>query len=178
MLGVCAAFLLASCETVQVASDYDRSANFANYHTFTITQREHKGIPDPLVAARAEDDIKQGLQRRGYTLATDPASADFTVDFSIGAKDRIDINSYLAMYGGPFIGGWGNNVDVRQYQEGTLAVDIFDGRTHRPVWHGWAKKAVSRKDIEQPAAPVSKAVDSVLGKFPPPEAPAAAASGR
>ena len=93
MLGMSAAFLLASCETVQVASDYDRSANFTNYHTFTIMHREHKGIPNPLVAARAEDDIKQALQRRGYTLAADPASADFTVDFSLGAQDRISIRT-------------------------------------------------------------------------------------
>jgi hypothetical protein len=168
MLGICTAFLLASCETVQVASDYDRSANFTNYHTFTILRREHKGIPNPLVAVHAEEDIKQELQRRGYTLVADPASADFTIDFSVGAKDRIDINSYPAMYAGPFFGGWGNNIDVRQYQEGTLSVNIFDGRTHRPVWHGWAKKALSRKDIEQPAEPVSKAVDSVLARFPPP----------
>lgn len=170
MWGVCAAFLLASCDTVQVASDYDRSANFATYHTFAIMSREHKGIPNPLAFIRAEDDIKQELQRRGYTLAADPASADITVDFSIGAEDRIDINSYPAMYAGPWFGGvWGSNIDVRQYREGTLAIDVFDGRTHRPVWHGWAKKALSGKDIEQPAEPISKAVDSVLAKFPPPE---------
>jgi hypothetical protein len=96
------------------------------------------GFPTPLVATRAEDDITQELQHRGYTPATDPATADFTLDFSIG-----------------------------QYREGTLAIDVFDARTHRPVWHGWVKKELSSKDIEQPAEPISKAVSAVLAKFPP-----------
>jgi hypothetical protein len=167
MLGLSASSLLASCATVQVASDYDRSANFSTYHTFTLMQRQHQGILNPLVATHAEDDISQELQRRGYTPATDSANADFTVDFSIGSQDRININSYPAA--GPFWGGpgWGSNLNVRQYREGTLGIDIFDAHTHRPVWHGWAKKELSSKDIEQPAEPISKAVSSVLAKFPP-----------
>jgi hypothetical protein len=174
MLGLSASSLLASCATVQVASDYDRSANFSTYHTFTLMQRQHRGILNPLVATRAEDDISQELQRRGYTPATDSANTDFTVDFSIGAEDRININSYPAAYMGPLGGGpvwggpyWGSNLDVHQYREGTLAIDVFDAHTHRPVWHGWAKKELSPKDIEQPAEPINKAVSSVLAKFPP-----------
>jgi hypothetical protein len=169
-LGLGAMFLLASCATVQVGSDYDASAKFANYHTFTLMQREHKGIRNPLVATRAEDDIKQELQRRGYTLAADPASADFAVDFTIGSQERTDINSYPAAYAGPWLLGgpyWGSNLDVRQYHEGTLGIDVFDAHTHRPVWHGWAKKELTQKDFEQPAEPISNAVSSVLAKFPP-----------
>jgi hypothetical protein len=164
MLGLSASSLLAACATVQVASDYDRSANFSTYHTFTLMQRQHRGILNPLVTTRAEDDISQELQRRGYTPATDSANADFTVDFSIGSQDRISINSYPVAYAGPF---WGSNLDVHQYREGTLAIDVFDAHTHRPVWHGWAKKELSSKDIEQPTEPISKAVSSVLAKFPP-----------
>jgi Domain of unknown function (DUF4136) len=166
--GLSAMFLLASCATVQVGSDYDASATFANYHTFTLLQREHTGIPDPLVATRAEEDIKQELQRRGYTLAADPASADFVVDFTIGSQERTDINSYPVTYAGPWLsGGWGSNLSVRQYHEGTLGIDIFDAHTHRPVWHGWTKKELTRKDFERPAEPISNAVSSVLAKFPP-----------
>lgn len=170
ILGCSALSWLAACATVQVGSDYDRAANFASYHTFTLMQREHRGISNPLVAMRTEDDIKQELQRRGYALTADPATADFTVDFTIGSQERTDISSYPAAYAGPWFWGgpyWGGNVDVRQYQEGTLGIDVFDTHTHRPVWHGWAKKELSRKDFQQPAEPIDAAVRSVLGKFPP-----------
>ena len=172
LLGIGAAFLLACCATTpEIASDYDRSANFATYHTFALVQREHRAIPNPLVAIRAEEDITQELQRRGYTLAADPTSADLTVDFTLGSQERTDIKSYPETYSGPgLLAGTyrGSNIDVRrQYREGTLAIDAFDGHTHRPLWHGWAQKELTRKDLEQPAEPISKAVRSVLAKFPP-----------
>lgn len=167
--GMGAAVLLASCATTpEIASDYDHSANFATYHTFTLLQREHPGSPNPLVAIRVAEDITLEMQRRGYTAAADPASADVVVDFTIGAQDRIAINSYPATYGGPILGStlWGN-IDLYQYHEGTLQIDIFDQRTRRPVWHGWVQQELSRKDMEQPAEPINRAVSSVLAKFPP-----------
>jgi hypothetical protein len=165
-LGTVAALVLAACATqAEISSDYDRSANFSTFHTFALNQREHHGISNPLVAVRVEEDITTALQRSGYTLAADPASADFLVDFTVGAQDRMDVHSYPApLPGGPL---WGSNLDVRQYREGTLTIDIFDQRTHRPVWHASAQKELTRKDLEQPAEPVSEAVSSVLAKFPP-----------
>jgi hypothetical protein len=61
----------------------------------------------------------------------------------------------------------GNDIDVRQYREGTLAIDVFDVHTRRPVWHGWAQKELTRKDVEQSSASIHDAVESVLVKFPP-----------
>jgi hypothetical protein len=176
MSGVGAVFVLTSCAiTPEVTSDLDRSANLATYRTFAVMRRERPGITSALVATRTEDDIRQEPQRKGYTLAAHPARADFTVDFTIGAQERIGSNSYPATSAGPWVRGaaswgssyWGSNVDVRQYREGTLAVDVFDGRTRRPVWHGRAQKNLTRKDLEQPAEPISDAVSSVLAKFPP-----------
>jgi hypothetical protein len=172
--------IIGGCATVQVGSDYDRSANLANYHSFALMKREHHGTnaaTNPLVVQRAEDAIKAELQRKGYPLTTDSAAADFIVDFTIGSQERTDINSYPDPYVGPgwgwgrggWWGGpyWGDNLDVRQYREGTLSIDIFDARTHRPVWHGWAKKELSRSDTEHSEEPIRKAVASVLAKFPP-----------
>jgi hypothetical protein len=64
-------------------------------------------------------------------------------------------------------GYWGDNLDVRQYREGTLSIDVFDAKSHRPVWHGWAKKELNRNDIEHSEEPIRKAVAAVLAKFPP-----------
>lgn len=179
-LAVLIVWAVAGCATVQVGSDYDRSASFINYHTFTLMHREHHaqgGINNPLVVSRAEDAIKAEMARKGYSLTADPAAADFTVDFTIGSQERTDVNSYPD----PYLGGgwgwgrrgwwggsyWGDTVDVRQYREGTLSIDVFDAHSHRPVWHGWAKKELTRKDIENSEEPIRNAVASVLAKFPP-----------
>ena len=170
-----AALALIGCATLQVGSDYDKSVSFANYHAFALMQREHKDTDNPLVPVRAEDAIRDELTRRGYQLVSDPASADFVVDFTIGSQERTQVTSYPYPYAGPWWGGgywwggpyWGGGIDTYTYQEGTLSIDVFDGHTHRPVWHGWAKKTLSQSDIEHSEGPIKQAVAQVLGKFPP-----------
>ncbi|HET7756193.1 MAG TPA: DUF4136 domain-containing protein, partial [Steroidobacteraceae bacterium] len=116
------------------------------------------------------------LARKGFNEASDAAAADFVVDFTVGSRERTDVRSYPAPYRGPWIWDrpgwwgysyWGTELDVRQYREGTLSIDIFDGRSRQPVWHGWAKKELTQSDLEHSEAPVRAAVDQVLAGFPP-----------
>jgi hypothetical protein len=168
---------LAGCDSLRVASDYDHGASFSGYRSFAWLPREQPATSsaNPLVRQRAHDATQAELIRKGYTYTDDAASADFVVDITMGSRERVDVQSYPATYMGPGWGYnaswgspyWGSSVDVRQYREGTLSIDIFDGRSHRPVWHGWASKELTRADIENSAAPIQKAVAEVLGKFPP-----------
>jgi hypothetical protein len=170
------ALALTGCETIRVGSDYDREANFTRYHSFTWLPREDYGARNPLIVQRARDAIQASLQQKGYQYTTDPAAADFAVDFTVNAQQRTDINMYPAAYAGdwhwygPHWWGypyWGTAVDVYQYREGVLAIDAFDAKTHRPVWHGWAKKALTHRDMEQSGQSLREAADAVLAKFPP-----------
>lgn len=167
---------LTGCETLRVGSDYDRSAAFSTYHTFTWLPRRNYGVANPLVVERARDDIKSALERKGYRYVAEADQADFAVDFTIGARERVNVRTYPTPYAGPWgwygprwwgYRYWGTGIDIYRYREGILAVDVFDGRTHRPVWHGWARKPLSREDMEHSASPIRKAVDAVLARFPP-----------
>jgi Domain of unknown function (DUF4136) len=172
-------FVSGCASELQVGNDYDRSATFRNYHTFTVMQREHRGLENPLnplVAVRVEDAIRADLNQKGYVETTDPQAADFMIDFTIGSRERTDITSYPQPYAGrgwvgPGWGGgpyWGDPVEVHQYREGTLSVDVFDAHSHRPVWHGWATKELSPDELEHSSPePVRRAVAAVLAKFPP-----------
>jgi hypothetical protein len=159
---------VAACSTMHVSSDYDRGAAFSSFHTFTLIVRPHPGIDNPFVEQRTYDAIKAELTSKGFTYVMGPAPADFAVDFTIGARDRLDVHSYPAAYGGPWLGGWGQ-LDVRQYKEGTLGIDVFDARSRKPVWHGSGKKELSRSEIEQSQAVIRDAVAAVLANFPPKE---------
>lgn len=168
--------VLAACATMKVGDDFDRNVNFSGYHVFAWMAREHYGSRNPLVIQRARDAIEAELTRKGFTYSTDAAAADFVVDFTIGAQERMDIRSYPDPYAGPWVWEypgwwgyhyWGNEVDVRSYREGTLSIDVFDPHTHKAVWHGWARKELSRSDIERSEAPIRSAVTAVLEQFPP-----------
>lgn len=165
--------VLAACATLQVGSDYDRSASFTGYHQFALMPRTRTAA-NPLVAQRAQDAIQAELAAKGFVYVADAATADFVVDFAIGARDRVDIASYPAPYAGMYWGRgwwgypyWGDQVDVRQYKEGTLSIDVFDARTHKPIWHGWAKKELSQSDMARSERPIRDAVNAVLQRFPP-----------
>ncbi len=168
--------MLVACASLQTGSDFDRAANMSGYHSFAWMPREHYGTHNPLVVQRARDAIQGSLARKGFAYVEDSAQADFLVDFTIGAHDRTDVQTYPVPYAGPWSSGyygwwgrpyWGRDVDVRQYREGTLSIDMFDVRTHKPVWHGWAKKELSQSDIDRSDAAIRLAVESVLEKFPP-----------
>ena len=164
--------VIAGCETMRVGSDYDHRADFSAYHRFAWLTLDYPRtrVMNPLVPLRVREAIEQTLARNGYERVDDPAAADFVVDFTIGSRERIDVQSYPAPYRGPW--GWGypyfgNEVSVRRYRDGTLAIDVFDARTRQPVWHGWAKKELTRADLQNPGEPIRKAVDAVLANFPP-----------
>jgi len=168
--------VLTACASLKVGNDFDPSSNFSGYRSFTWMPREHHGTHNPLVAQRTQDAIQAELTRKGFSHVEDAAAADFVVDFTIGAHDRMDVRSYPAPYAGPGVWGypdwwgypyWGSQVDVRNYREGTLSIDVFDAHTHKAVWHGWAKKELSQADIDRSEAPIRSAVAAVLAQFPP-----------
>lgn len=167
---------LVGCASLKTGSDFDHTANMSGYHTFAWMPREHYGTHNPLVIQRARDAIQKSLSRKGFSYVEDSAQADFLVDFTIGARDRTDVQTYPVPYAGLGYSGyyrwwgspyWGRDVDVREYREGTLSVDMFDVHTHKPVWHGWAKKELSQSDIDHSDKAIRSAVESVLEKFPP-----------
>ena len=171
--GFIAALVLGACAAnPEVGCDYNHQVNFASYHSFAVMPRNHGVISldplhNPLVTSRAEDDIEQELQRKGYTL-TDPLHADFIVDFTIGAQERIELSN-RAVGGAPGLGSafWQNNIDVHEYNEGVLGIDIFDGPSRQPVWHGGTRKELSQQELDHSADPTRNAVASLLTKFPP-----------
>ena len=171
---VCLGALLVSCATMQVGSDFDHAATFSAYHAFAWMPREHYGSRNQLVIQRARDAIQAELTRKGFVYVSDSTAADFVVDFTIGSRERVDVQSYPAPYDGVYwtLPGWwgpywGTTIDVHKYREGTLSIDIFDARGHKPVWHGWAKKELTRSDMERSEGPIRDAVSSILAGFPP-----------
>jgi hypothetical protein len=162
---------LVACTTIKtpyVASDYDRSVQFSTLHKFTLTGRSHGSIQSALVEQRTYDAIREQLTSKGFTYVPDPAQADFVVDFSIGSQDRLNSKSYPTNFAGLWgPGAWGNQVDIRWYQQGTLAIVAFDVRSGRGIWHGVAEKELSQSEMEHSEEPIREAVTAVLVGFPP-----------
>lgn len=170
--------LLTGCATTLKAhSDHDASQDFSAYRTFAwMADQPMIAPPDdvarvsPLNRRRIEEAIEKELAAKGFRKTADRAGADFVVSYSVGARDRIDAHVFPE----PYAVGWrwgrvyyGRDVDVDVYREGTLAIDVFDGKSRQPVWHGWASKRITEHDVRHAAEQIPTAVASILSRFPP-----------
>ena len=168
------ALAITACTTTPTAEDYDHTVNFSSYSTFAFMQRARPQVDD-LVATRIQDAIKADLTRRNYSLVSNPDIADFVVDFTIGPQERTDTRSYPSQYQETWLRGrpswgqhyWGIGVDLQEYRQGILSIDVFDNRSHRPVWHGWSRKELPQHNPSDPTKAVQQTAVAVLAWFPP-----------
>jgi len=171
---------LTGCATIKTGSHHDETVSFDGYRTFSWIADEPlivgTGGPSPvspLARKKIADAIEHELTRRGFMFTADRQTADFVVAYTVGTRDRIEATSYPSAYRGAW--GWHlygryyyeTEVVHRMYTEGTLGVDIFDGETKAPVWHGWATKTISAPDRQNPSQIIQKAVTALFARFPP-----------
>ena len=174
-----AAFLCAfgsGCESISTKTDYDSNFSFSGYHTFSWISKSPlvSKSPEvsPLTEGRIEKAVMTVLSQKGFRFVDDPAKADFVLAFTVGARQQVRVtsNPYAAGYGmGPYM--WGGpyyqNIDVHEFTEGRLAIDIFDVKQRQPVWHGHATKSISSSDQKNRDELINKAVAAILKSFPP-----------
>jgi hypothetical protein len=188
-----AAFTLAlvGCSSNPPIVDYDSSIDFSAYKTFAfisehpLIRAEGAQTGSPLFEGRLMRSAETALGVKGFSKVSDPEQADFTIAFTVGARDKIKVNSYPEPYR-PYYGygarvGWGapyygmgvgvgmgtSNVDVQQYTEGTLAIDVYDVKEHKPAWHGIATKRVTDSMRRNPDESVTDIVEEILTSYPP-----------
>ena len=160
------AIALAACAssepTATVSNDVSPTASFAGYRTYSwISSAVPAGL-DPVIGERIRDTVDSAMAAKGYAKV-DPPNGDLSVAYTVGAKDKTDIASYSY---------FGDDLNVRHYTEGHLAVDAFDTKTRKAVWHG---AATQRIDPKGDPARVNGVVAQVMQSFPtnPASAPAA-----
>ena len=179
LLGVSLALLIGGCSSIApVKVNYDQNieVNTSEYKTFAwLTKNKIMSMPEalnPVMKVRVDRAIEGALIKRGYQLIDDKEKSDFTVSYSLGSRDKIDISSYPAMYQSPmrrgfrggFYGGMATETHVRQYKEGSLAIDIFDVKSHEPVWHGWATQKIYSKATKE-LNEINLIVEQVISQF-------------
>jgi hypothetical protein len=175
---------LAGCSgKVEPIIDYDPAANFSLYKTWSfisenpMLREEGAGGGSPLTQGRVMNTIEDNLAMKGFTRIGDPEAADITISFTVGARDKIRVNNYPETYRGGY-GAWGRgwggsyyshtrSVNIGSQTQGILSIDIYDVRSHSPVWHGQAKKGITQSMMRDPGPVIDEIVNAVMDGFPP-----------
>lgn len=182
------AFLISCASTPKVYTDFDPKQDFSEYKTFSWVTNSPALVEgdysvSALTKSRMTQAIKDKLVAMGYEFIENPKLADFTLIYTIGARDKIRINQYPVhrrYYSGHYSRTWGgyyyryfDEVDYGQvaddYVRGEIAIDIFDGKTRQGVWHASLSKRLTSKQLQSNGENAPLVIDALFAEFPPPK---------
>jgi Domain of unknown function (DUF4136) len=177
-LGVAAT--LAACQTVSVKTDVAKDMSVGACHTYAFAQ-EHLANADqpaaygnPLNAQRLKVAVQSNLAAKGIQPAADRAAADCVVGYALGSRQVFD-DYYGGWYGGVGFGGGfrrgrfggGFAYDGPWVQnEVRIAVDLFDAKSHKPIWHASASQNTYELSGPNAEAKINVATTAIFNKFP------------
>lgn len=174
---VATSLFLTACSTVSVTTDYDHSASFAKYRSYTLAPTTGEIALSPSSETALRDALRSNLLKRGLSEIADNADLHVIRHVSTQEKQVITHSADFGYAGMPYgygrYGMWQgaprNYTDVSQYTQGTLILDFVDTKTQKLVFRGVATGTVS--DPESNAKRIREAVEKIVHDFPGAVAP-------
>lgn len=178
VLGLALGLFLGGCSTISVNYDYDTTTNYGQFRTFqwapnpsnpTMAQDANQAEQrSGLLSNRIKSAVERELAAKGLTKSQ--GTADLMVVFHVGTKDKIQVTDWGYRYSDYYWGYGGRQMDVYQYQEGQMIIDLVDNKTHNLVWRGTGKGVMdqSRKTPEEMQARINDVVAKIMANYPPP----------
>jgi Domain of unknown function (DUF4136) len=152
----------------QVKTDYDRSANFTQYKTYSWEQVKTK---DALDVDRIKAAVNAALAAKGWTQVD--TGSDVSVIAIEMTQDKQTLNTFYDGFGGGWGwrrfggGGFGDATTTTEtYKVGTLVVDLFDTKSKQLIWRGSSSDTLSNnsdKNIKN----LDKGAEKMFKHFPP-----------
>jgi hypothetical protein len=152
--------------SVTPAAAAERSPEFRGYRTYSWVFGAPPAGVRPDVFAAVQASIARQLAAKGYAQAE---TGEMAVAITLGRRDRIEKTDWGA-YGGdiytrmgitPATGG---DDPGRRVTDGTLAIDIYDAATKRPVWHATAAEELPPSGPDQRL--IDRAVSNAIKPLP------------
>jgi hypothetical protein len=174
-LSLIAVCTFAACSSVDVTTDYDHSAPFARYKTYSLAPAAHGQTLSPSSEAALRDSLRTELAARGISEAPS-GKADLAVVRHAFHQEKVSVQHYTDWgygYGGwPYRYGyysmWAGAprtyTDVTQYTEGTLILDFVDRHTNKLVFRGTGKAIVEGPESNAPK--IQEAVRKIVAELP------------
>ena len=147
----------------QVKTDYDRSANFSQYKTYSW---EKVQTQDQLWVDRIKEAVNAALTAKGLTPVE--SGGDISIVAIEMTKNQQNLNTFYDGFGGGWRwGGFGEaTTTVDNYKVGTLVVDLFDAHTKTLLWRGSSSDTLSDKS-DKNIKNLDKGAQKMFDHFPP-----------
>jgi len=155
------AFLMTSCATTYpIKSDYEKAVDFSDFKTFQIVKQEN-GFPlgaNLINKQRIERAILKEMSVLNFSESTEP---DLLLSWFVAVQTVRDVDIYRNYYQRWRSRDW---VEIYEYKEGTLVIDLIDKSNNQVVWHGATKGRVY-ENMPKIEEKINQAVKAILERF-------------
>ena len=165
----------AACSGIKVSTDYDPDVDFSALRSYAWLD-DRSGIEGDradvtsLLDRRVRSAVDETLPGKGLAqVARD--EAEVLVSYHFGIETKLDVNTIHSSYGygrGRYGARGSSQTTVKEYEEGTLLIDLIDPASKQLVWRGAGQARIRRSTTpEQSEERVRQAVAMILAEFPP-----------
>jgi hypothetical protein len=185
LLGLFASLVLAGCaSTPTVRSGSAPNADFNAFRTFSFVSplsTDRAGF-HTLVSQQVVASTRRELEVRGLEFVADPGQADMLVNVHAQVAEQLRVRSTPDPWVGtsywnhrrgryqpwPGHGRWPapSRVEVDQFSEGRLNVDLIDRRSNTLVWEGVASQRLNQRTMNDLGPAIDVAIHDVFAQLP------------
>jgi hypothetical protein len=164
--------VVVGCSTTKVSSGFDPKTDFSRYRTFNFYQKQ--GVLASGVRELIESTATRVLEAKGLKRVESDPDCHIALlgglDVQVSA-DAFTTTQYGYSWGGGTVGyeslsSWGLAA-ATEVPIGTLVVDVVDAKSNLGIWRGALRQPLEVGDIERNLERVEKAVEKLMGRFPP-----------
>lgn len=164
--------LFASCSSVSVVTDYDRSVNFTEFKTYAYLK---SGLDDMEISDLDKKRIMQAIDfemaSKGFMKGENP---DLLLNLFTDTQQDVYVNQYYGGWGYGYYRPWGWNPwmwggghqSVRTQTQGILYIDILKAANKELIWQGKVS-AELRLNPEKKDERIKEMIAKVLASYPP-----------
>jgi len=161
--------------SISVNHDYDVNAPFEDYRTFDWIPQQTAPPgnantalqQNDLLDKRIKNAVADALAEKG--IIPNAGNPDVLLVYHVGVQDKVQVTDWGYRYGDSYWGWGGREVDVYNYKQGTLIIDMIDARTQQLVWRGAGQKPIDdgNRSPEKSDEEIRKAVGKIMSQYPP-----------
>lgn len=168
---------IASCSSVKVSYDIDKSVDFTTFKTYGYSEDAQKLPVQQLNRNRVFTAIDRELTSRGLSKSDNP---DVLIDLHVRTEHKTEATATTngtGMYGGYYGGYYGRfgygggfrttTINYDEYIEGTLFIDVVDNAQGKIVWQGRGTKTIDEDaSPEKRDANINNGIKAIFKTYP------------
>ncbi|WP_309642612.1 DUF4136 domain-containing protein [Flavobacterium sp.] len=161
-------YLVVSCGSVHVNTDYDKAVDFTQYKTYAYykTGIDKVEISD-LDKKRILRSIDEAMLAKGFTKTDTP---DLLININAKSEKNVNMNQFYAGYGYGWGFGWspywGGGTSLTTSTDGILTIDLIDAKKKELIWQGEGSGYLT-KDTNEKDENIKEFVTKILAQYPP-----------